>query len=216
MNEPLIDQLVDELEPVSRPPSIGASVLGWGLASWAMVVVLVKLTGPLRGGALEQLFAEPRFLFECLIGASLGLVAMAGALGIATPGRGKSAHLMRPGMILLGGWVAAYLYGLVSPALAPSEAGHRSYCFAETLLFALPPLALALVLLRRRAALEPGLASGLAAVAAASLPALAMQLACMYDPIHTLSMHLPPVIVLGATAALLGRPLLGRALRFRN
>jgi hypothetical protein len=105
--------------------------------------------------------------------------------------------------------VTAYVYGLVSPAMDPSQAGHRSNCFAETLIFALPPLAFGLVLLRRRAVLEPGLAAGLAAVAAASLPALTMQLACMYDPLHTLAMHLSPLLILGAAAAASG-PLLLR------
>jgi len=210
MKQPLIDQLIEDLAPVSPPPSIGVSVLGWGLASWATVALLVYLTGPLRGGAGEQLLAEPQFLLECLLGASVGLVAMAGALAIATPGRGRSTRLMRPGMILLAAWVAAYLYGLVSPALSPSDTGHRNHCFAETLLFSLPPLAFGLVLLRRRAALEPSLATGLAAVAAASLPGLAMQLACMYDPMHTLTMHLSPLLILGAAAAVLGKQLLRR------
>jgi len=210
MNEPLIDQLVEELEPVSSPPSIGASLLAWGLASWATVAILIQQSGPLRGDALEQLFTAPRFLLECLLGASLGLVAMAGALQMATPGRGRSTRLMLPGLILLGSWLAADLYGLVSPAIASSTFGHRDHCFFQVLLFSLPPLALGLLLLRRRAALEPGLAAGMAAVAAASLPGLAMQLACMYDPLHTLAMHLSPLLLLGALGAFAGRSALGR------
>ncbi len=210
MNEPLIDQLVDELAAVSPPPTIGASVLAWSLASWAAVAILILATGSLRSGAFEQLFTTPRFLFECLVGASVGLVAMAGALGIATPGRGRSARLMLPGLLLVGAWVAAYLYGLGSPALLASNSGQRDHCFAEILLFSLPPLALGLLLLRRRAALEAGLAAGLAAVAAASLPALAMQVACMYGPMHTLTMHLTPLLLIGAAGAALGSTFLRR------
>jgi hypothetical protein len=170
MNEPLIDQLVDDLEPVALPPSIATSVLGWGARSWASVALLIVLTGPLRDGALTDLFSVPRFLAECLLGVSVGLIAMAGALGIATPGRSGRSQLARPGLVLLCAWAATYLYGMWSPALTPSDAGYRPYCFAETLIFALPPLAFAVLLLRRHAALAPSWSTGLAAVAAASAP----------------------------------------------
>ena len=40
MSGRLIDELVDGLEPSARPPSIGASLLTWGLASWIIVMAL--------------------------------------------------------------------------------------------------------------------------------------------------------------------------------
>ena len=210
MSQPLIEELVEELKPSPPPPSTAAGLLCWGLLSWFAVMALILWSGPLRSGALEQLLHIPRFLFECGLGVAVGLVAMAGALRIATPGRGPSVRVMLPGLMLLGFWIAVYAYGVVSPALAPSMDGYRGSCFLEVLLYSAPPFVLGLLLLRRRAPLEPGIAAGLAAVAAASLPGLAMQLACMYDPLHALGLHLSPMLIVGGVGALLGRAFLKR------
>jgi len=206
--DPIVDRLVEDLEPVSRPPSTLASIALWGLASWALVALLIGTTGSLRPDALTQLGSVPRYLFECGLGVGVGMVAIAAALRLATPGAGRPLRVAAPVLLLIAAWVAAYVYGLWQPALEATMAGKRPRCFVETLLFSLPPLALGLVLLRRRAALEPARAAALAAVAAASLPAVAMQVACMYDPSHALRLHLTPLLVLGAAGALLGRLLL--------
>lgn len=208
MSQPLIDELVDELEPARRPLSIAASLAIWGVASWAIVSLLVLWSGPLRPGALEQLGASPRFALECGLGVALGLVAMAGALRSATPGRGRAAQLALPALLLLGAWVGAGLLGLASPAIAPAGLGHREHCLQQVLMMSAAPLLLGLFLLRQRAALAPGPSAGLAALAAASLPALAMQLACMYEPLHALQLHLSPMLVLGGVGLLLGRAFL--------
>ena len=81
---------------------------------------------------------------------------------------------------------------LAYPALEPSMLGKREHCVVETFLFALPPACLALLLSRRFFPLRPVYSAFLFCLAAAMLPALYMQLACMYVPAHILQMHILP------------------------
>jgi len=56
-----------------------------------------------------------------------------------------------------------------------------------------------------------------AAAAAAALPAILMQFACMLDPVHALTHHVTPILVLAAAGALVGRlALVRRAPRRRR
>jgi hypothetical protein len=199
----LIDELVGDLGPVRRPtsPAVGAGL--WLAAAWATVTVMTLATGAMRAGAMGQLAASPRFLLESLLGFVVGAVALHGALALGTP----APHAWRriaPGLVAASLWVAALAYGLHDPALAPSALGARAHCFAETFLYSLPPLALALVMLRGRAALRRGWTAALAGLAAAAVPALMMEFACMYDPVHILTMHLSPVPVVMVVGAALG------------
>ena len=107
-------------------------------------------------------------------------------------------------------WLAQYMLGLVSPALEPSSLGKRDHCYLETMAYSLPPILVALFLVRRlyplrfvRTAMTLGLVAGM-------LPALYMQLACMYDPAHILPFHLGPIAAVAAVGALLGRLVLPR------
>jgi hypothetical protein len=88
--------------------------------------------------------------------------------------------------------------------------GKREGCVFEVVLFALPTLALALWLVRRAAPLERGWTGLVAGLAAGVLSALAMQLACTDAPLHSLGLHLAPVLAAGGLGALLGRRLLPR------
>ena len=110
------------------------------------------------------------------------------------------------GLGLLALWLANYVVGLVYPALEPSMLGKRDHCFSETLMFALAPAGLALLLGRRFYPLRPVYSTALFCLAAAMLPALYMQLACMYEPAHILQMHILPalLVTLAGTACAWG------------
>jgi hypothetical protein len=77
-------------------------------------------------------------------------------------------------------------------------------------LFALPPLAAALLIARRAAPLERAWTGLLAGLAAGALSALAMELACMHHPLHALAAHLSPILLVAAAGAALGRLVLRR------
>ncbi len=73
--------------------------------------------------------------------------------------------------------------------------GKRDHCVVEALLFGLPPALLALLLSYRFYPLRPVHSAFLFFMAAAMVPALYMQIACMYAPAHILQMHILPALL---------------------
>jgi hypothetical protein len=155
--------------------------------------------GPVRPGALDQLLSGGRFALETL----LGLVAItAGSLAAfrsSVPGA-LSPWLTRIAIVSLLAWIGCYVFGLYSPALEPSMAGKRDYCVWETFVYAGPPMLAAIWLIRRYYPLQPLRTALAAGVVAGMLPALYMQLACMYVPAHILSFHILPGLLVGPVA----------------
>ncbi len=204
----LIDQLTGDLAPVSPPAPVWRAAAGWLGLSWGLVAGLTLATGSLRDGWAMQLLASPHFALECALGLAAGASGIALALELAIPGRRPRRRALALAAGTWGLWAGVLLYGLVDPALAPSMLGKRPHCAVEIVLYAVPPLAGALWLLARRAALDRTAATAVAAAAAGSVPALVMQVACMYDPAHAAVFHLGPALLVAALGAAAGRRLL--------
>ncbi len=202
-HEALIAKLSSNLAPVSRPPNINRLALAWCLLSAIYVIAVTQLFGPIRPGAIGQLGTEPRFLLETMLGVVaifwFGLLAFRSAI---------PAALSRPfaivGLVLMTLWLGQYVIGFFSPALEPSGHGKRTFCYLETMVYSLPVIVAGLFLVRRlfplnfvRTAMSVGLVAGM-------MPALYMQLACMYEPAHILAFHIAPGLLMvgvGAGAA---------------
>lgn len=203
----LISNLSRDLAPVSPAPNINILALGWLLVSATWVVAMTHVMGPVRPGAFSQLLSEPRFLFECLLGAAAIIWVGMAAFRAAIPAV-LSKSFAAAGLVLMSLWLAQYLFGLVSPALEPSELGKRAHCYLETMIYALPVILLALFGIRRLYPLHYLRTAMMLSLAAGMLPALYMQLACMYEPLHILAFHLIPglsMVLVGAAAAALWR-----------
>ena len=206
-HDELIASLSRDLAPVSRAPDVNGLALAWFLLSAAYVVVVAHLLGPIRPGAFSQLASEPRFLLETLMGLLAIAWASLVAFRAAVPGA-LTRRFATIGLVLMSLWLAQYVFGLVSPALEPSTLGKRGHCYLETMIYALPPILIALFFARRlyplryiRTSMSIGLAAGM-------LPALYMQLACMYEPAHILTLHVLPglaMVLIGAAIAALWR-----------
>ena len=195
----LIDQLAGDLQPVT-PVSrrLGPGILLWLGLSTAYVVLLSSFLGPLRPGALDQLLAHPRFLLECLLGvAAITVLAQAGFRSAIPGAVSRGWALVAAGITLL--WLINYPLGYISPALEPSMLGKRHHCYLETLILALPPALAAVYWQRRLYPLRPLYSAAAVGFAAGMIPALYMQIACMYAPGHILMWHIMP----GALVALL-------------
>lgn len=203
----LIASLSRDLAPVLPPPRINMLAMIWILLSASYVVVVTHLLGPVRSGAFEQLATEPRFLLESLLGLAAiiwtSLVAFRAAIPAAL-----TKQFAAVGFVLMALWLVQYVIGLVNPALEPSMLGKRGHCYLETMVYAFPPILLGLFLVRRlyplrylRTAMSLSLAAGM-------MPALYMQLACMYEPLHILTLHILPgltTVLIGAAIASLWR-----------
>ena len=198
----LLDSLTSGLVPVSPAPNPVVLAAVWLFVSAAYVVLVTHFLGPIRPTALQQLQSEPRFMLEMLLGimAAVGLAVVAvRAASPAALGRGLAAAVG----VLMALWLGGFVLGLFSPVLEPSMVGKRDHCFVETFVYAIPPLLALLYWQRRFYPLQPGKAAVLAGLSAGVLPALYMQIACMYNPAHILAFHVGPALAVAAVAPLL-------------
>jgi hypothetical protein len=203
----LIASLSHDLAPVSPAPNVNTMAVVWFLLSAFYVVVVIHLFGPIRPGAFSQLATEPRFLFESLLGVAAILWTSLLAFRAAIPAT-LTKQFTAGGLVLMAFWLAQYVIGLVSPALEPSMLGKRSYCLYETIIYAIPPILIGLFLIRRLYPLSLVRTAMSLSLAAGMLPALYMQLACMYEPSHILAFHILPglaMVLIGAAIAALWR-----------
>lgn len=206
--ETFIAQLSKNLTPVKRVPNANLFAITWFIVSAFYVVGVIHFFGPIRPSALSQLISSPRFLVETLLGVAAIFWVSLLAFRDAVPGA-LSHRFMIGGYILMLLWFAQYVLGLVSPALEPSTLGKRDLCVWETMIYSLPPIYLAWFLVRRFYPLHPMRTAMSLSLAAGMMPALYMQLACMYDPAHILNFHLAPgllMVLIGAALAWRWRP----------
>ena len=201
-HETLISSLSSKLEPVSPPPNINRLALAWFALSAIYVVAVTHLFGPIRPGALTQLSTEPRFLLETMLGVAAILWFSLLAFRSAVPAA-LTRQFAVAGLVLMTLWLAQYVIGFVSPALEPSKLGKRNYCYFETIIYALPAILAGLFYVRRLYPLRPVRTAMSVSLAAGMLPALYMQLACMYEPAHILAFHiLPGLLMVGVGAGI--------------
>jgi hypothetical protein len=206
----LIRELAEGLEPVRAVPSPLALTAAWLAGSWLFVTVAMLLVAPMRPGFLGDLQESPRFALETLLGVAAGFCAIGTAFAMAIPGPVSSARRLA---LALGGlllWAGAYVYGLHDPALEPSMAGKRPTCVYEVVLWGAPVMLAGLAVMRRMAPLDRVATGVIVGAASGAIPALLMQIGCMYEPAHILSYHLAPVIVLAGLGAVAGPLLLRR------
>jgi len=190
-HDALIDALAEDLKPVSRVANANTVAIAWFTCAALYTVVITHLLGPIRPNALTQLTSEPRFLAETLLGlfaiAGFSLTAFRGGI----PGA-LNTRLLSTATVLLALWLLSFITGLFYPTLEPSMLGKRDHCVVETFIYALPPMVAACYLLRKMYPLRPLQTAMAFSIAAGMLPALYMQLACMYVPDHILKFHILP------------------------
>ena len=208
--EELIRELAGDLAPPPRLASARGAGVAWLAASLGFVAFATLATGPLRPGALRQLVAEPGFGLAEGLGLAAGALAILGLMRLRIPGLASGPRGAAPALALLLAWSGLLLLGWLGGRTPVSTLGARPGCWLQVVLFALPPLAAALFVARRAAPLERAWTGLLAGVAAGALAALAMELACMHDPLHALTAHLSPIGLVAAAGALLGRVILRR------
>jgi hypothetical protein len=199
----LINTLSKDLQPVSSRNSIFLPALLWFIVSWIYVIALSLYLGPLRTGALESLISTPQFAFESLTGLISGALFCLVAFQEAIPGRRRQWAVW---LALLSAllWIGCYFAGLSFPAIEPSWTGKRAHCVLEAYLYSGPPLLIGYRLIYRCYPLDSIRAGMFLGISAGMLPALFMQISCMYDPRHILTHHIAPISIIIVSGALLG------------
>ena len=206
--EQLISALSADLRPIGKPAGRGAIVALWLLGAALISSGILLFDGPFRPGFVRQLLSSPRFLVESLLGmATIASLGVAG-LRLAIPDIRPLRRRVGWPLLLLAIWLALYAYGFHAPSLPPSMDGKRSQCLLESALVGVPALIWGLYLARRWWPVHGAWTGLLLGCAAGAMPALLMQLACMYTPAHIFLYHLLPGLALGAVGALAGALLL--------
>ncbi|NOR80680.1 MAG: DUF1109 family protein [Methyloprofundus sp.] len=199
----LIKGLSANVPPVRPRNGISLPIILWFFSSWIYVIALSLYLGPLRGGALKALITSPQFAFESSIGFISGALFCVIAFQESIPGlRHKWLIYLSYFSAIL--WISCYIVGLSFPALEPSMLGKRAHCVLEAYLYSVPPLIIGYFLIYRRYPLNSLRAGIFLGISAGMLPALFMQISCMYDPRHILTHHIGPAIVAIVVGAILG------------
>lgn len=196
----LINELANDLEPVTPVKGIAVRNLSWLAATAAFALLAIHWYGPIRPGAMQQLLEHPRFLLEIVFGSATIIMLSLAAFRTAIPGA-LSSRVTTIALAMLALWLAGYVIGMVSPALEPSMLGKRDHCVVETFLYGLPPALLGMALCARLYPLDPAATAFRIGLAAGLVPALYMQVACMYDPVHAITLHMLPGILVGVGCA---------------
>ena len=198
----LIQSLSDELKPIKPIKSVDGLALLWLFSSALYVVLVTHYFGPIRHNAFDQLLSTPRFLFETANALlAITLVAICG-FRAAVPGR-LTRRFATASFVVMGLWLLQYIIGLSHPTLAPSMEGKRDDCWLQTIYYSAPPIIAAFVITRRLFPLQAFHTTFSFCLAAGMLPALYMQIACMYLVPHILKFHILP----GLLVALAGSSL---------
>ncbi len=198
-----LDALVDDLQPV-RPAVPWASAMGiWILASGLFAAGAILIGGPPRPG-VESDLASLRLVIELSLVFATVFAMIAAGLEIGVPGAPATRRLLTPAVVLGLLWLGIMLLGDSLPGPARSMLGKREHCLVEVLMISLPPTGLAFFLLRHRLMRIQWAAGALAGAAASALPAIGMQLACMYEPEHALRFHYSPVVLIALAGGIAG------------
>ena len=199
----LIQKLTSDLTPVVTRGNILIPAMGWFACSWVYIVVLSIYLGPLREGAVEALIHSPQFAFETYTGFISSALFCVIAFQESIPGIQKR-WLIGLSFITLFLWIGCYIAGLSIPAIEPSMLGKRVHCVLEAYVYSGPPLLVGYVLIYRRYSLDSIRAGMFLGISAGMLPAVFMQIACMYKPHHILTHHIAPILVIVIAGAILG------------
>lgn len=200
----LIAELAQGLRPVRRALAPATFALAWLAGAWLFSVGFLAAGGPMRPGWLAQLAAHPRLQLEFLLGFAAGGLAILGAAQLTVPSPRPVSARATPVLGLLAAWSATCLWALWDLPVPASMAGKREHCYAEILVCAAPLAVAGFWLARRAAPLARTWTGALLGIASASIPAVWMQLACIYDPAHILVFHLAPVGAVAIVATVLG------------
>lgn len=204
----LINNLSADLPAIKPRNSVVLPALLWFVCSWLYIIALSLYLGPVRSGALEALLTSPRFAFESVTGLVSGALFCVIAFRESIPGL-RSQWLTYLAFLSAILWVGCYLLDLSFPAIEPSMIGKRAHCVLEAYLYSGPPLITGYRLIYRRYPLDAMRAGLFLGICSGMLPALWMQIVCMYNPQHILTHHIVPILLIAISGALIGK-LLGK------
>lgn len=207
----LILELSGDLTVSRRAGRTADMIIYWLVFNFIAALLLIYYAGPFREGSLQQAYDNPQFFLESLTGLFAIVLLGMTAFRSGIPSNISSLKLFSPAVLSLLTWLGFYVVGIWSPALEPSTLGMRNVpCYLETILYGLPSLALGLFFIAHLWPLHAARTGLMIGLAAGATPALIMQFACMYAPVHIITHHLLPGLMLGVIGFFAGKYYLSR------
>ncbi len=202
----LINDLADDLEPVSRIAHPLARALPWLLVSTIYTAIVVYLVG-LRPDWYEKLTQDAAFVFEIKTAAIIGVSALICSAFMAVPDmRGQKWMLAVPITVLgvFSSWMLARCIteGVYMPQM------HWDHCFTEAILMTFVPAVCMVFISRIGTTTRPLMMSLCNMLAIAALGYIGLRFTCMVDTVgHACFYHLFPFVVLGTLLGFVARKL---------
>ncbi len=213
----LIGRLAGGLRPVARLPSPWRRTLLWLAASVWIGGVLALFTQ--WDTFMHRMLSTPDMWMSFVGGVLTAVLAAAAAFLTSVPGRAAAwALLPLPALALwVGGSVAGMMRMMPAPDTEPEGMMHPMLCIYFIVLIALPLAVLLMLQLMRACPLRPGLTAALGGLASAGAAATLLAFVHPFDAtFQDLGAHLVAIIIVVATAKLLGQRRLGGVERGEN
>jgi hypothetical protein len=150
-----------------------------------------------RPGFWGQLSQYWRLDVELAAGMALSLLAFYILFASNIPGKKIDPGIYLTAFISLFIFTGAVVASFLITSPEASSIGARLFCEVEVLIYGGLSLGGFLFLTRRGLLVSDWPINLLLGISAGLIPALIMQLACMYDPRHALIYHFGPVVLLG-------------------
>lgn len=202
----LINDLADDLEPVSRISHPILRALPWFFVSLIYTGVVVYLVG-LRPDWYAKLTQDAGFIFEIKAASLIGLSALLCSSFLAVPDmRGQKWMLAVPSTILgvFSLWMLSRCIteGVYMPQM------HWDHCFTEAILMTFVPAVFMMFMARVGTTTRPIMMSFCNMMAIASVGYIGLRFTCMVDTVgHACFYHLFPFLVLGGILGFVARKL---------
>jgi hypothetical protein len=214
-HESSMDQLTGELLrdfKSSKPLRPTRLFFAFVFAAYLSVAIQILLSGDLRPGWAMEVSAQLRIQLELflMVLTSLSAAFLAMQLGIPEERQLRFRNLKVIGLpiLTLGLFFLMIIWGVISPALSPTDDGYRPTCTLQTIGFSIGPLVLVFFLLRQLRPVALVWTSLLASLSA-TMPVVAyMHIACKYEPLHIAFWHCGPLLFVVCLGTLIGMRIL--------
>jgi hypothetical protein len=185
--------------------------------SWFGVAFAFAAAGVEFFGARPDVFVrltQPDYLWTSILALTVSILAGIATLVLAIPGAERTGLLRRLTVVVLVIWAATMTWSVLAAGrgLPITTDPHWPACFARVVLISLVPVTVLFGMVHRSAPLRLGWTAGLAAAAAASAGALAVQLVCPIDDAgHAFLGHFVSAMTIIALGVALRRTLVPKA-----
>jgi hypothetical protein len=197
--EDLIAELTERVTPVRPLPPPAVRTLGWFVLAAACGVVGVASFGA-RSDVMVRL-TQSDYLWIAGLVVLTSMFAVVVSLMLSIPGAERTPVLRVSTLGLLGLWTVTMVWAVLAAGrgLPISTDPHWPVCFIRVFAVGVLPALVLFGMVRRGHPLRLGWTAAMAALAAAAVGALAVQVACpLDDPGHGFLGHFVPVMVMAA------------------